>query len=107
MTELKEMPCTVINIFSNAKAAIAIAENPVQHGRTKHINVKYHFIREKIEAKEVKITYIPTQAQLADFFTKSLPTARFQELRHNLGVVESLKQGEDVSNTSSDSQTLN
>jgi hypothetical protein len=96
LTELKEMPCPAINILSDAKAAIAIAENPVQHGRTKHINVKYHFIRGKIEANEVTITYISSQNQLADFFTKSLPCSRYNDLKLKLGIIDSSQQGGDV-----------
>ncbi|GKC17561.1 hypothetical protein Tco_1014343 [Tanacetum coccineum] len=59
-------------IFCDNKSAIAIAENPVQHGRTKHINVKYHAIREAEKNREVKLKYCTSETQLADMLTKSI-----------------------------------
>ncbi|GJS47878.1 retrovirus-related pol polyprotein from transposon RE1 [Tanacetum coccineum] len=59
-------------IFCDNKSAIAIAENPVQHGRTKHINVKYHAIREAEKNEEVKLKYCTSETQLADMLTKSI-----------------------------------
>ncbi|GJR05474.1 hypothetical protein Tco_0528458 [Tanacetum coccineum] len=57
-------------IFCDNKSAIAIAENPMQHGRTKHINVKYHAIREAKKNEEVKLKYYTSKTQLADMVTK-------------------------------------
>lgn len=59
-------------IYCDNKSAIAIAENPVQHGRTKHINVKYHAIREAEKNGEVKLKYCTSETQLADMLTKSI-----------------------------------
>ncbi|GJR64572.1 hypothetical protein Tco_0010637 [Tanacetum coccineum] len=59
-------------IFCDNKSAIAITENPVQHGRTKHINVKYHAIREAEKDGEVKLKYCTSETQLADMLTKSI-----------------------------------
>jgi hypothetical protein len=69
------------------KAAIALAKNPVHHDRSKHIDVKFHFIREHVEKGRVELVYVGTQDQLADILTKALGRVRFIELRQNLGVV--------------------
>nr|GEY85679.1 retrovirus-related Pol polyprotein from transposon TNT 1-94 [Tanacetum cinerariifolium] len=68
------------------KEAIAISCNPVQHSRTKHIDVRYHFIKEKVEKGIVKLFFIGTEYQLADLFTKALPVERFQYLVRRLGM---------------------
>ncbi|XP_028181437.1 UDP-glycosyltransferase 1-like [Glycine soja] len=70
------------------KSAIAMAKNPVHHSRTKHIAIKYHFIREAEATKEIKLDYCRTEDQIADIFTKALPRPRFEELRAMLGVIE-------------------
>nr|GEV15805.1 retrovirus-related Pol polyprotein from transposon TNT 1-94 [Tanacetum cinerariifolium] len=66
--------------------AIAISCNPVQHSRTKHINVRYHFIKEKVEKGIVELFFVRTEYQLADMFTKALPVERFQYLVRRLGM---------------------
>nr|GFC79739.1 retrovirus-related Pol polyprotein from transposon TNT 1-94 [Tanacetum cinerariifolium] len=67
-------------------AAIAISCNPVQHSRTKHIDVRYHFIKEKVEKGIVKLFFVGTEYQLADLFTKALPIERFKYLVRQLGM---------------------
>uniref|UniRef100_A0ACD5YFN0 Uncharacterized protein n=1 Tax=Avena sativa TaxID=4498 RepID=A0ACD5YFN0_AVESA len=69
-------------------SAIALAKNPVHHDRSKHIDVKFHFIREAMEAGEVEIIHVGTQEQLADLLTKALGRVRFIELRQKLGVLK-------------------
>ena len=70
------------------KSAIAMAKNPVHHSRTKHIAIKYHFIREVEATKEIKLDYCRTEDQITDIFTKALSRPRFEELRAMLGVTE-------------------
>nr|GEV72667.1 hypothetical protein [Tanacetum cinerariifolium] len=62
-----------IPMYCDLKAAIAISCNPVQHSRTKHIDVRYHFIKEKVEKGIVELFFVETEYQLADLFTKALP----------------------------------
>nr|GFC12627.1 retrovirus-related Pol polyprotein from transposon TNT 1-94 [Tanacetum cinerariifolium] len=75
-----------IPMYCDSKAAIAISCNPVQHLRTKHIDVRYHFIKEKIEKGIVELFFVETKYQLADLFTKALPVERFQYLVKRLGM---------------------
>nr|GEV57650.1 hypothetical protein [Tanacetum cinerariifolium] len=69
-----------------AQAAIAISCNPVQYSRTKHIDVRYHFIKEKVEKGIVELFFVGTEYQLADLFTKALPEERFKYLVRRLGM---------------------
>nr|GEX33779.1 retrovirus-related Pol polyprotein from transposon TNT 1-94 [Tanacetum cinerariifolium] len=66
--------------------AIAISCNPVQHSRTKHIAVRYHFIKEHVEKGTIELYFVKTDYQLADIFTKDIPTDRFNYLVHRLGM---------------------
>nr|GEW98784.1 putative RNA-directed DNA polymerase [Tanacetum cinerariifolium] len=69
-----------IPMYCDSKAAIAISCNLVQHSRTKHIDVRYHFIKEKVKKGIVELFFIGIEYQLADLFTKSLPEERFKYL---------------------------
>nr|GEX52526.1 retrovirus-related Pol polyprotein from transposon TNT 1-94 [Tanacetum cinerariifolium] len=75
-----------IPMYCDSKAAIAISCNPVQHSRTKHIDVRYHFIKEKVKKGIVELFVVRTEYQLADLFTKALPVERFQYLVRRLGM---------------------
>nr|GEW96121.1 hypothetical protein [Tanacetum cinerariifolium] len=75
-----------ISMYCDSKAAIAISCNPVQHSCTKYIDVRYHFIKEKVEKGIVELFFIGTEYQLADLFTKALPEERFKYLIRRLGM---------------------
>ncbi|GJS84831.1 retrovirus-related pol polyprotein from transposon TNT 1-94 [Tanacetum coccineum] len=69
-----------IPMYCDSKAAIAISCNPVQNSRTKHIDVRYHFIKEQVERGIVELFFVETEYQLVDMFTKALSEDRFKYL---------------------------
>ncbi|GJS96633.1 hypothetical protein Tco_0803601 [Tanacetum coccineum] len=73
-----------ISMYCDSKSAIAISCNPVQHSKTKHIDIRYHFIKEHVERGTVEIYFVGTEYQLADLFTKALPKERFEYLVHRI-----------------------
>ncbi|KAE8681124.1 hypothetical protein F3Y22_tig00111342pilonHSYRG00188 [Hibiscus syriacus] len=76
------------------KSAIALAKNPVFHDRSKHIDIRYHYIRECVARKDVEVEYVKSQDQVADIFTKPLTSEDFLRLRNLLGVTRSsLREG--------------
>ncbi|GJY12628.1 retrovirus-related pol polyprotein from transposon TNT 1-94 [Tanacetum coccineum] len=75
-----------IPMYYDSKAAIAISCNPVQHSCTKHIDVRYHFIKEQVEKGIVELFFVGTEYQLADLFTKALSEDRFKYLVRRLGM---------------------
>ena len=68
------------------KSAIALMKNPVHHDRSKHINVKFHFIRECCDRKLIHVEFVRTELQLGDILTKAPGHIRFQELRSMIGM---------------------
>ncbi|XP_048137760.1 uncharacterized mitochondrial protein AtMg00810-like [Rhodamnia argentea] len=74
-------------LFCDNLSAISLAENTVFHARTKHVEVHYHFLREKVLQGEIKMEYTKTGDQVADIFTKGLGAAKFDEFRTQLGMV--------------------
>nr|GEZ34974.1 retrovirus-related Pol polyprotein from transposon TNT 1-94 [Tanacetum cinerariifolium] len=75
-----------ILIYCDSKSAIAISCNPVQHSRTKHIAVRYQFIKEHVEKGTIELYFVKTDYQLADIFTKALPADRLNYLVRRLGM---------------------
>ncbi|GJU47776.1 hypothetical protein Tco_1217331 [Tanacetum coccineum] len=75
-----------IPLYCNNKSAIALCCNNVQHSRAKHIDVRYHFIKEQVENGIVELYFVRTEYQLADIFTKPLPRERFNFLIEKLGI---------------------
>ena len=69
-------------------SAIALSKNPVLHGRSKHIDTKFHFIRECLDDGKIQVDFTSSQDQLADVLTKSLGCIKFQELWDRIGVVK-------------------
>ena len=88
-----------VKLMVDNQSAITLSKNHVHHNRTKHIDSRYHFIRECVEDKKIEITFIWTEDQLADMFTKALGRMKFQEMRGRIGIcntpMEELEHGGD------------
>ena len=67
---------------------MCLAKNQQVHGRTKHVDIKYHFIRDLVEAERIKLTYCVSENMVADMLTKGLPIKQFEKLRELAGVVK-------------------
>eukprot|EP00253_Pinus_taeda_P015797 PITA_15797 len=88
-----QITCTPpISFLCDNTSAISISKNPVMHSKTKHIPIKYHFLREQVLEQKVKLEYVPSKEQVVDIFTKPLPRETFEYLRQKLGVVDALSR---------------
>jgi hypothetical protein len=76
-----------VKIHCDNQSAIQLVRNPVLHARTKHINIRYHFIRDQLESNKIDIIYIETKMQIADILTKPLATPLFERLRDQIGII--------------------
>lgn len=76
------------DIFVDNKSAIALEKNPIFHDRSKHIDTKYHFIKECIGKKDIQLKHVTSNDQVADIFTKALKFEDFCKLRAVFGVVK-------------------
>lgn len=92
LTEIGYPPKIVPRILCDNKAAIKISENPVQHDRTKHVEVDRHFIKEKIDNPEVCLPYVKSENQLADILTKGIPARQFRDMLSKLSIVDPLSK---------------
>nr|GEU93657.1 retrovirus-related Pol polyprotein from transposon TNT 1-94 [Tanacetum cinerariifolium] len=85
-----------ILIYYDSQSETAISCNPVQHSRTKHINIRYHFIKEHVEKGTIKLYFVETEYQLADVFTKALPKERITtDKQHGLDFIEKINMKRD------------
>jgi ATP sulfurylase len=75
-----------MKLYCDNKSAISIAHNPVQHDRTKHIEVDRHFIKEKLDSGLICTPYVSSQGQLADILTKGLSSSNFERIVSKLGM---------------------
>ena len=78
--------CSKTPIYCDNTAAINISKNPVMHSRTKHIDVRHHFLRDHVAKGNIELIFIPTENQRADIFTKPLSEDRFGIMRNELGM---------------------
>ena len=96
LDDFGEMQAEATPLFCDNMSAILMAKNPVFHQRTRHINRKYHFIREALQEGVIDVKFCRSEEQLADIFTKALPKDRFKKLRLDLGVKSVNSLGEAV-----------
>ena len=86
LKRMKEEVNKPVILYCENTSAINISKNPVMHAKTKHIAIKYHYVRDLVEDKKVKMEYIHTKEQIVDIFTKPLPKDAYEYLRGKLGV---------------------
>jgi hypothetical protein len=78
-----------VPLLCDNESAICMADNPVEHSRTKHIDIRYHFLRNHQQKWDIEIAYVSTHNQLADIFTKPLDEKTFSKLRNELNILDS------------------
>jgi hypothetical protein len=75
-------------LLCDNESAIRMADNPVEHSRTKHIDIRYHFLRDHQQKGDIEIAYVSTHNQLPDIFTKHLDEKTFTKLRNELNILD-------------------
>jgi hypothetical protein len=86
MLEEYDVQQSVLTLYCDNLSAINISKNSIQHSRTKHIDIRHHFIRDLVEDKVVILEHVTTKEQLANIFTKALDVKQFERLRSKLGI---------------------
>jgi histone deacetylase 1/2 len=86
LTELRIPHQRVARLWCDNLGAKYLSANPIFHARTKHIEIDYHFVRERVAQKLLDVRFIASGDQLADGFTKALPVMKLQQFRLNLNL---------------------
>ncbi|XP_066333938.1 uncharacterized mitochondrial protein AtMg00810-like [Miscanthus floridulus] len=86
LQELHHPLKTASLIYCDNVSAVYLSTNPVQHQRTKHVEIDLHFVRERVTIGTVRVLHVPTTSQYTDVFTKGLPSSVFMEFRSSLNV---------------------
>ena len=77
-----------VPLYCDKTSAINLTKNPIQHSKTKHIEIRHPFIRDHVQKGDCEIQFVKTENQLVDLFTKSLARDRFNNLRTELGILD-------------------
>jgi hypothetical protein len=73
-------------VYCDNVSVVYLSTNPIQHQRTKHVEIDLHFVRGRVAIGDVQVLHVPTSSQFADIFTKGLPSSTFSEFRSSLNV---------------------
>ncbi|KAL1534714.1 Beta-galactosidase 8 [Salvia divinorum] len=92
LTEIGFSPNRKSKLFCDNKAAISISENPVQHDKTKHVEVDRHFIKEKLEVGIIEFSFVRSEEQLTDILTKAVNPRSFKEILAKLNIGDTTAQ---------------
>lgn len=94
LSELQHHQDGLMKVLCDNKPMIALTKNPVFHGRSKHIDIKHHYIRDLIRDKEIMVEYCTSEDQIADIFTKPLKINLFLKMENLLGMMRpNLREG--------------
>ena len=88
MKDLNQITSEEVVIYCDNESAIKLEENPMFHARTKHVEVHYHFIREKVLRGEIYLVLVQTNEQPSDILTKGLCLEKFSKFRKKLGMID-------------------
>ncbi|GKC12866.1 ribonuclease H-like domain-containing protein, partial [Tanacetum coccineum] len=86
LRELHSSLSTATLVYCDYVSAVYMSVNPVQHQRTKHIEIDIHFVREMVTVGQVRVLHVSSRFQYADIFTKGLPSELFEEFRSSLSI---------------------
>nr|GFC44848.1 ribonuclease H-like domain-containing protein [Tanacetum cinerariifolium] len=86
LRELYSPLSTATLVYCDNVSAVYLSANPVQHQRTKHIEIDIHFVRDMVQTGHIRVLHVPSRYQYADIFTKGLPIALFEDFRSSLSV---------------------
>jgi hypothetical protein len=86
LAELHTPPSRSTLIYCDNVSAVYLSINPIQHQRTKHVEIDLHFVRDRVAMGEVRVLHVPTTSQFVDIFTKDLPSSTFAEFRSSLNI---------------------
>jgi hypothetical protein len=86
LQELHSSLATSTLVFYDNVSAVYLSTNPVQHQRTKHVEIDLHFVHERVSCGDVRVLHVPTTSQFVDVFTKGLPSTVFAEFRSSLNI---------------------
>ena len=75
-----------VPILCDNTSAINLTKNPIQHSRTKHIEIRHHFIRDHVQKDDIVLEYVDTKHQMADSFTKPLAEEQFSNIQREIGM---------------------
>jgi hypothetical protein len=87
LVELFDLELEVTYIFCDNHSCIKLSENPMFHDKSKHVEIKYHYIKDLVQKRAVKLQYVATYEHIADVLTKPLSKVKFEYFRDKLGVV--------------------
>ena len=86
LSQITDEGSVPVMLYIDNKSVIDLTKNPVFHGRSKHIDIRLHFIWQCVESEEVIIKHVKTNQQKADVLTKTMPATKFEHMRKLLGV---------------------
>jgi len=86
LIEMQLMEDEKMELRVDSKSAIDLAKNPVAHGRSKHIETRFHFLRDQVNKGNLEVVHCKTEEQVADLLTKPLKTISFEYLKNKLGM---------------------